>query len=510
MKERIFDGRLAERAAGGDKNRRDRLKAIARALVGVVRDGLIRDGFVRIHGFGSFRLKPTSARTGYNPHTGQQITIPARHRVLFRPAKALRERIDPGDTRAVVLAEPHPSREATLGGVMTGASAAGALQSGNELRDDASLLPAASAQPERVPIAAAAIADPTIRSSAAPERTAVDDQRPSATDTGSVVAETGEAANAEELRGGGAPPEAGPPLEPEEPEEKGRPRDRLIVLLLLLVLVLGALLWWLWPAPRTEPPIATVEPDLVVPADPQVPGTTADDPVAAEAPPAVVEDAPPAVATEPEAADPDVPPIVTDPLITEPDLPTTLAEAAADAPAAEVEPATDQPPVDEAAMAEAPDAAATEAPATVTDTAATVAEPWFVEREHAVVAGDTLWGLSDRHYVNPFYWPHIYNHNRDGLDNPDRLEIDQRVLLPPLEGDPQALTAADRQSIAEGYLRLYRFWNREGYANADYALVGVRHFDASVMPADLAVDAGYPRDTMAAIFAAQLAAQFGD
>ena len=114
MKERIFEGRLAEEIARGDTLRRDRLKALARALVSVIREGLVRDGRVRIHGFGTFQLRPMRARAGINPQTGERITVPARNRVTFRPAKALRERVEPGRTEAVPLGEPHASREATL------------------------------------------------------------------------------------------------------------------------------------------------------------------------------------------------------------------------------------------------------------------------------------------------------------------------------------------------------------------------------------------------------------
>ncbi|MDZ7747844.1 MAG: HU family DNA-binding protein [Halofilum sp. (in: g-proteobacteria)] len=115
MNERIHEGRLAEEIAQGDRARRERLKAMARALVAVIREGLVRDGLVRIHGFGTFRLRRSAPRAGRNPQTGERITIPARNRVLFRPAKALRERIDPERPRALPVGEPHPSREATLG-----------------------------------------------------------------------------------------------------------------------------------------------------------------------------------------------------------------------------------------------------------------------------------------------------------------------------------------------------------------------------------------------------------
>jgi len=142
------------------------------------------------------------------------------------------------------------------------------------------------------------------------------------------------------------------------------------------------------------------------------------------------------------------------------------------------------------------------------DTASSDGSPYFSGREYTVRTGDTLWDLADRNYVNPYYWPHIWNHNGD-IANPDRLEVRQGLWLPTLEGEPRSLTEADRRSIAEGYLRLYRFFLDQGDANPQYALVGVRYFDASVLPERMrGTAAGKPGDTLAAVFHARLEAEF--
>jgi hypothetical protein len=142
------------------------------------------------------------------------------------------------------------------------------------------------------------------------------------------------------------------------------------------------------------------------------------------------------------------------------------------------------------------------------DEGAAESGPYFQGRDYTVRSGDTLWDLADRQYVNPYYWPHIWNHNTD-IENPDRLEVRQGLWLPTLEGEPRSLTEADRRSIAEGYLLLYRFFREQGDANPQYALVGVRYFDASVLPERLrGTAAGYPGDTLAAVFQARLEAEF--
>jgi len=140
--------------------------------------------------------------------------------------------------------------------------------------------------------------------------------------------------------------------------------------------------------------------------------------------------------------------------------------------------------------------------------AAAQGRPYFAGREYEVQRGDTLWGLAERNYENPFYWPHIWNKNGD-IPNPDRLDVHQILWLPTLEGDPRNLTESDRRSIAEGYLRLYYFFREQGDANPRYALIGVRYFDPAVMPDKLRGSAaGRPTDTLAAAFEAQLQAEF--
>ena len=54
---------------------------------------LKREGSMRLAGLGIFRKRRTKARMGRNPATGQQIKIPARTRLRFTPAKALKDSV---------------------------------------------------------------------------------------------------------------------------------------------------------------------------------------------------------------------------------------------------------------------------------------------------------------------------------------------------------------------------------------------------------------------------------
>src|ERR1700759_1321883 len=58
----------------------------------VVRE-LKKEGSIRLAGLGIFRKRKLAARVGRNPATGEQIRIPARTRLRFTPAKALKESV---------------------------------------------------------------------------------------------------------------------------------------------------------------------------------------------------------------------------------------------------------------------------------------------------------------------------------------------------------------------------------------------------------------------------------
>jgi DNA-binding protein HU-beta len=58
----------------------------------VVRE-LKKEGTIRLAGMGIFRKRKLAARMGRNPATGEQIKIPARTRLRFTPAKALKESV---------------------------------------------------------------------------------------------------------------------------------------------------------------------------------------------------------------------------------------------------------------------------------------------------------------------------------------------------------------------------------------------------------------------------------
>lgn len=69
--------------------------AEAREIVNIVLDaikgGILQDGKVSLPDFGVFEAKEKPARMGRNPRTGEQVMIPARKQVSFKPFKALKD-----------------------------------------------------------------------------------------------------------------------------------------------------------------------------------------------------------------------------------------------------------------------------------------------------------------------------------------------------------------------------------------------------------------------------------
>lgn len=103
-------------------------------------------------------------------------------------------------------------------------------------------------------------------------------------------------------------------------------------------------------------------------------------------------------------------------------------------------------------------------------------QAFFLAQSHRVVTGDSLWRLALNNYREAFLWPHIYHANHPQLSNPNQLETGQHIDIPTLWGSPKALTEADRQSVAQGYFLLYELYYRSGNPHAHFALLAVNRY----------------------------------
>ena len=63
------------------------------AVLGAVTGTLKAQDKVQLVGFGSFEVKSRSARMGRNPHTKEQIEIPASKVPVFKAGKALKDTV---------------------------------------------------------------------------------------------------------------------------------------------------------------------------------------------------------------------------------------------------------------------------------------------------------------------------------------------------------------------------------------------------------------------------------
>ncbi len=80
---------LAEKVGISKKQAKSALDELSNL---VVRE-LKKEGSLRLAGLGIFRKRKSKARMGRNPATGAQIKIPARTRLRFTAAKALKDAV---------------------------------------------------------------------------------------------------------------------------------------------------------------------------------------------------------------------------------------------------------------------------------------------------------------------------------------------------------------------------------------------------------------------------------
>lgn len=60
------------------------------ATLAAIVDEIKRDGEVKLHGLGVFKVKTNAERLARNPRTGEQVRVAARRVVKFQPAGTLK------------------------------------------------------------------------------------------------------------------------------------------------------------------------------------------------------------------------------------------------------------------------------------------------------------------------------------------------------------------------------------------------------------------------------------
>ena len=90
MKKSEFVMLVAEMASLSKKDTEKTIDAVFTVLGDVMASG----DKLQLSGFGTFETKERAARTGHNPRTGEEIAIAAATIPVFKPGKALKDKVD--------------------------------------------------------------------------------------------------------------------------------------------------------------------------------------------------------------------------------------------------------------------------------------------------------------------------------------------------------------------------------------------------------------------------------
>jgi DNA-binding protein HU-beta len=80
-------------AAADSKLTKAQAKSVVESVFNAIRDAAVKGDEVSVPGFGKFKVQDKPARTGRNPSTGATIQIAATKKVVFQPAKALKDAV---------------------------------------------------------------------------------------------------------------------------------------------------------------------------------------------------------------------------------------------------------------------------------------------------------------------------------------------------------------------------------------------------------------------------------
>jgi len=86
---------LIEAMAQAGEIKKTQAEKILSALTDAIKTGLAKGDRVVLPGIGSFSCVQRKARTGRNPRTGKEISIPAQTSVKFSAAAAVKEQVNP-------------------------------------------------------------------------------------------------------------------------------------------------------------------------------------------------------------------------------------------------------------------------------------------------------------------------------------------------------------------------------------------------------------------------------
>ena len=76
-----------------EKLTQQQTKEVVQRTFDAIIECLVRDGRIELRNFGVFEVKPRAARKARNPRTGEQVEVPRKHVVTFKPGKTMEARV---------------------------------------------------------------------------------------------------------------------------------------------------------------------------------------------------------------------------------------------------------------------------------------------------------------------------------------------------------------------------------------------------------------------------------
>jgi nucleoid DNA-binding protein len=80
-------------------------KEIVQKTFDAIIEALVRERRIELRNFGVFEVKPRAARKARNPRTGEQVDVPRKHVVTFKPGKHMEAKVhdlDEAEARRVL------------------------------------------------------------------------------------------------------------------------------------------------------------------------------------------------------------------------------------------------------------------------------------------------------------------------------------------------------------------------------------------------------------------------
>lgn len=453
MSEKITFKQLVELIAKQSKQSESSANSFIHELVQIIESGLKQSGSVSISGFGKFELRWMKERSGVNPQTGDEITIPGQNKVVFKPYKALRETVNKpfSHLEPEILNEKSESKdssekegESSDGNDPFGLNDIFGSEEPEHSESDDEPLDSADpfdSDPPFDPDDPFGIDKKAKESNISKDYNKyVDDliyevENPhfgkSTSQSNTEAEESDDDILVLEREETGGKDDRKPKISPSIPDESKMARkvqesgSFKWSYAAAVIIVMVALILLFWMMQRSGEPIEETD-------------STAESPNQTEQ---VIE---PSTSSEGETED------ATD----------ATADQQSD-PGGEAA----QPTVDE----ESP-------PASIDRQAQNNIET----ESFTVESGQSLWDIAENQLGNPYLWPVIYYLNQDNLSNPNQLLSNSNIEIPTFS-DPDNLSEFEREQVALGYFSLYQ-WNRENNPDeARYFLWAVGVFSQDLL-----------------------------